>query len=248
MASALPKTRDRSSSSRFIWPKWQSERMVSVTCQPSGRSWKKAAPDVGRSRTEGALRIDPAARGGDAAPRDVGAVDADVPAGVGRPVAREEPRCMEQDADRVDLLAGRAAGAPDDEAPAGARQLLEHRQHLVLERAELAFLAEEVSLVRGQQVDRLVPLGVAPGCRTAGSGGTRRSCASLSTVSRSRRRRSRVKRASGPKCSPVRAAKRSRRSRNSSGLRVTASPNVGVRRTSVASVRGAGRSPPAAAR
>src|SRR5579863_1202411 len=52
-------------------------------------------------------------------------------------------------------------------------------------------------------------------------------------MSRSRRRRSSEKRASGPNWSPVRAARRSRRRRNSSGLRVTASPKVGVRRTSV---------------
>src|SRR5690606_26055707 len=52
--------------------------------------------------------------------------------------------------------AGRASRAPDLHPATALRR--EHREDLVLERTELVVLAEEVRLVRGQEVARLVPL------------------------------------------------------------------------------------------
>src|SRR6185312_1866195 len=75
--------------------------------------------------------------------------------------AGEEAGLAGEHGDRVDLLAGGAAGAPHREAIARRGADAEQREDLLAVGAELVRLAEEVGLVDGDEIRRLVELGAA---------------------------------------------------------------------------------------
>src|SRR5688572_5173304 len=85
---------------------------------------------LGRGRAERAGAVDSAPGGGDRLLGEIGADDAHVP-------AAEPARLVEQDADGVDLLAGRAAGAPDRQPTPDRVLAFQTGQELLLKCAEL---------------------------------------------------------------------------------------------------------------
>src|SRR5512139_2868235 len=96
------------------------------------------------------LRIEALARLLDRASRHVGAEDVDLPILPARAVLREAHR------QRIDLLAGRASGAPDRELAFLGTRLLEPPQRPVDEQIEGRPITEEISLVVEQSLDHLI--------------------------------------------------------------------------------------------
>ena len=71
-----------------------------------------------------------------------------------------QPRLLEQDGQRVGLLARGAAGAPQAQPVPGGTEPLQRREDLLADHLPLQGLAEEVGLSHGQLDDQVVEIGV----------------------------------------------------------------------------------------